>query len=77
MDYKKIYESLMRKAKREERDGLRVKSEHTYFENHHIIPDFMFKNRKRTGPKGHLNGDPNDPNNLVLLTMREHLFAHV
>lgn len=47
-----------------------------YFESHHIVPDFMFKNRKRRGPKGHLDGNPDDPTNLVLLTFKEHLLCH-
>jgi hypothetical protein len=38
----------------------------------------MFKDRKgRTGPIGHLDGDCNDKNNLVLLTIREHFLAHL
>lgn len=47
-----------------------------YYESHHIVPDFMFKNRKRKGPRGHLDGDPNSPDNVVKLTFREHLMAH-
>ena len=36
----------------------------------------MFKQRKRTGPAGHLDGNPNSVDNLVLLTFQEHLLAH-
>lgn len=72
MNYKKIYKSLMERAKSQNRTrGCGV-----YYEKHHIIPDFMFKNRKRSGTKGHLEGDPDDPKNIVLLTAREHIIAH-
>lgn len=71
-DYKKKYKSIIDKAKSENRK----KGDGVYYENHHIVPDFMFKNRKRSGPKGHLDGDPNAPSNIVLLTFQEHLMAH-
>lgn len=71
--YKKIYKSLIEKAKKENRK----KKCGEYYESHHIIPDFMFRDRKRKGPKGTLSGNPNDKNNLVLLTAREHFIAHV
>jgi L-rhamnose mutarotase len=37
----------------------------------------MFKERTRSGPKGHLEGFPLDKNNLVYLTPREHFIAHI
>ncbi len=70
--YKELYKDIIENAKAENR----MKSQETYYERHHIAPDFLFKNRKRTGPKGHLDGDPNGPENLVLLTFSEHLMAH-
>lgn len=70
--YKELYKTLIEKARKENR----MKNQGTYFEKHHIIPDFLFKNRKRNGPKGHLDGDPNGSENLILLTFREHLMAH-
>ncbi len=73
MNYKKIYKNLIDKARSEDRKKFKGK----YYESHHIIPDFMFKNRKRKGPKGHLEGDPNHFNNKVLLTAREHIVAHI
>lgn len=73
MDYKKIYKNLITRAKSQNRK----KKQETYYEDHHIIPDFMFKNRKRNGPKGHLEGNPNDPTNKVLLTAREHIISHM
>lgn len=63
----------MTRAKHENRS----KGSGVYYESHHIVPDFMFKKRARKGPMGHLNGNPNDPSNIVLLTMREHIVAHV
>ena len=73
MNYTKIYKSLIERAKFENRK----KGNGVYYESHHIIPDFMFKERKRKGPKGHLSGNPNDKENLVLLTEREHILAHI
>jgi hypothetical protein len=73
MNYKKVYGLIIKKAKNENRK----KTTEVYYEKHHIIPDFMFIERKRKGPKGHLPGNPNDPNNLVLLTPREHFLCHV
>jgi len=72
MNYKKIYKQIIEKAKLDNR----VKSKEFYYERHHILPDFMFANRKRKGPKGHLSGNPNDQNNIVLLTPREHFICH-
>jgi len=45
-------------------------------ERHHIIPKSFFKNRYRIGPSGWLDGNPNDPNNIVFLSQREHAFCH-
>lgn len=73
MNYQKIYNSIMERAK----ISSRVKSKSQYYEKHHVIPDFMFLNRGRNGPKGHLPGNPNDPSNIVLLTEREHILAHI
>ena len=47
-----------------------------YTESHHIIPESFFKNRSRSGPAGWLDGDPDDPRNLVRLTGREHALCH-
>lgn len=70
--YKELYKSLIDNAREENR----IKNQGIYYEQHHIIPDFLFKNRKRKGPKGHLEGNPNSSENLILLTFREHLMAH-
>lgn len=73
MDYKKIYKNIIIKAKNMNRS----KTNEVYYEKHHVIPDFMFINRQRSGPRGHLEGNPDDVNNLVLLTPREHFICHV
>jgi hypothetical protein len=74
MDWNRIYHSLMNKAMSENR----TKQFGEYYELHHIIPDFMFKNRKRFKTLGgHVEGNPNDPSNVVLLTAREHFVAHL
>jgi hypothetical protein len=70
--YKQLYKTIIDTAKKENR----VKYQGIYYENHHVVPEFMFKNRKRSGPKGHLDGNPDSKENLVLLTFSEHLLAH-
>ena len=74
MDYRKIYKQIINKARLEQRCKIKGLC---YYEKHHIIPDFMFLNRKRKGPKGHLIGNPMDKSNLVLLTPREHFICHI
>jgi len=73
MDYKRVYSELMNRAKQENRQ----RGSDMYFERHHIIPDFMFKERSRSGISGHLPGSSDVVQNLVLLTTREHLIAHL
>jgi hypothetical protein len=73
MDYKAVHNDLIMKIKSENR----TKKSGIYYEKHHIIPDFFFKNRKRKGPKGYLPGDPNYSNNLVLVTPKEHYLLHL
>jgi hypothetical protein len=70
--YKQLYKEIIDTAKLEKR----TKNSKIYYESHHIVPEFMFKIRKRTGPKGHLDGNANSVDNLVLLTFQEHLMAH-
>ena len=70
--YKELYKKLIDTTRKENR----MKDQETYYERHHIVPDFLFKNRKRTGPKGHLDGNPDSEENLILLTFSEHLMAH-
>jgi hypothetical protein len=51
-----------------------------YYEQHHIIADFLFiesKRNHRYKKIAILEGDPNSPDNLVLLTPKEHILAHV
>lgn len=70
--YKELYKKLIDNARKENR----MKNQGTYYERHHIVPDFLYKNRKRTGPKGHTDGNPDSEENLILLTFSEHLMAH-
>jgi hypothetical protein len=55
MNYKRLYKQIVENAK--QRNSSRNDG---YFESHHIVPDFMFINRSRKGPAGHLPGNPND-----------------
>jgi hypothetical protein len=54
----------------------RYKTKSSYYELHHIIPDFMFLFRSRKGHKGFLLGFSGDKANLVLLSAREHFVCH-
>lgn len=45
-------------------------------EEHHIIPDSFFVESTRGSKIGWLNGDPNDNQNLVFLSMRQHILCH-
>lgn len=46
-------------------------------EKHHIIPESFFVSRSRKGCAGDIQGNPNDKNNMVSLTPREHFLVHV
>jgi len=72
MSFKELYKNIIDQAKVQER----IKNAGVYYEKHHIVPDFLFEHRCRKGPKGHLAGDPNNSENLVLLTFQEHLLCH-
>lgn len=60
MDYKKIYNQLVAKAKPR---GLDKSKHEGYFETHHIVPRCM--------------GGGDEDENLVMLTAREHVIAHL
>jgi hypothetical protein len=63
MNYIKIYNDIIEKAKSQNRKRLKKTSdEYIYYENHHILPKC-------------LNGD-DSKNNLVLLTPKEHYVCH-
>lgn len=77
MNYQKIYDSIMKRAKAEEE--IRLNS-NCYYERHHVVPVFMFKenNRNLRHKKiGTLEGNPDSPDNVVLLTAKEHMIAHI
>lgn len=69
MNYQKIYDSIVSRA-------MMRTTTTEYYEKHHIIPEHFYIDRKRKGPPGWLEGDPNDTGNLVLLTPEEHYIAH-
>lgn len=64
MDYKRIHDSIIERAKNE----LRVKGSGVYYESHHIIP-------KCLGGSGH-QSQWRFHKNLVLLTAKEHFLIH-
>jgi len=47
-----------------------------HYNTHHIIPESFFINRARRGPAGWLPGNPNEKDNKVRLTFREHFICH-
>lgn len=65
MDYKKIYNLIIEKAKSEKR----IKNSNFYYESHHIIPKCLGGEGKTTEWKTHPN--------IVLLTAKEHFIAHL
>jgi hypothetical protein len=70
MDYKRIYDDLMQTRVNMNRE----RGKGVYYERHHVVPDFMFQERERKGPLGDRKAIKD---NIVLLTVREHLIAHV
>jgi hypothetical protein len=69
MNYRRIYKNLIKKAISENRSKVNGQS----FEAHHIIPRFMYVPRKY----GRLTSNPDKETNIVLLTPREHMLAHL
>lgn len=68
--YSKWYDQIINNAK------IRTLPSEVYVEKHHIIPECFFLNRARKGPPGLILGNPNDQNNIVKLTAREHFICH-
>lgn len=64
MNYRHIYMSIIAHAKSEEKLGIRIKNNGTYYEAHHILPKSLFQNWAKR------------KSNMVLLTAREHFFCH-
>lgn len=63
MDYKKIYDAIISKAKFEESVRIKKKKEKKeYYETHHIIPKCL--------------GGNDSNSNLAVLTAREHFICH-
>lgn len=64
MNYRHIYMSIIAHAKSEEKLGIRIKNNGTYYEAHHILPKSLFQNWAKR------------KSNMVLLTAKEHFFCH-
>ena len=64
MNYQRIYDSIISKAKSENR----AKSKDTYYEAHHIIPVCLGGEGSSSQWKTH--------SNIILLTAREHFLCH-
>ena len=64
MNYQKIHDNIIQKAKSENRKKIKntFQKDYVYYENHHIIPRCM--------------GGLDVEENLVLLTSREHYMCH-
>lgn len=69
--YTTWYMSIVNRAK------ARTLDSDTYSESHHIVPECLFINRTRRGPKGYIEGNPDAPINIVELTSREHFVCHL
>jgi len=77
--YENIYKRLIDRALRRQQGKSKntLRKEIGYIEKHHIIPEFFFKDRKRKGPAGWLDGNPDNKDNLVFLTAKEHMLCHL
>jgi len=67
--YTRIYYAIINRAKN------RITTEKT--ESHHIVPESFYLTRTRKGRKGWLDGNANDPENKVDLTLHEHFVCHL
>lgn len=63
MNYKRIYDEIIERARIEQENGIRKRGNGTYYEGHHILPRC-------------LNGEENKEN-IVKLTSREHFICHI
>lgn len=75
MNYLEIYNKLCDRGKL-----VKKATGSDYYEKHHIKPVFMYKNNKRnTRYKVYqiYEGNPEIPENITFLTVREHFIAHV
>ena len=77
MNYKKIHDEII--ARGQSRAITRKAANNLlggYCEEHHVIPKCFFKDDSKDDSIGWLEGDPNDKNNLVFLSAREHYIIH-
>ena len=75
--YTKCYYSIINAAKVRVSTRKEAKKVLQSYEQHHIIPESFFTNRTRKGTPGWLPGNPNEKENLVFLTSREHFICHL
>lgn len=71
--YTKTYYSIINTRKHRTKQD----KKNMLLEEHHIIPECCFIDRKRKGPKGFLSGNPNSKDNIVFLTPKEHFICHL
>lgn len=74
--YTRWYYAIIQRAQRRASTRNQAKEILGYVEQHHIIPESFYIERKRKGRKGWLPGDPNSADNLVFLTAKEHFTCH-
>ena len=65
--YTRWYYAIVNNSKMRNNDGTH---------RHHIIPESFFINRIRKGPPGWIEGNPDDLDNIVYLSPREHFVCH-
>lgn len=70
--YINIIENAQKRATTRKEAKLKI----IYTIEHHIVPESFFKERKRKGIPGNIEGNPDDKQNLSYLTPKEHLIVH-
>lgn len=58
-------------------NALQRSSPKEQYEKHHIVPESFFIERTRKGKRGTVPGNPNQKDNFVLLTIKEHYICHL
>lgn len=74
--YLKWYINIIENAQKRSSNKKEAKETLIYVIGHHIVLDSFFKERKRKGVPGDIDGNPDDPLNIVYLTPKEHLIVH-
>ena len=74
--YLKWYINIVENAQRRAQTKKEAKLKIIYAIGHHIVPESFFKDRKRKGIPGKIEGNSNDKQNISYLTPKEHLTVH-